>query len=329
VQQLIIFLIEINFFDYVEEIHKVEEVLNFKPATALVQEKLIEWWKSAILLLPNFVIALILIVIAFLIGIYVRKVVRSILSRILKNVSLINFLSVLAHVGVLLVGIFISLNILHLDKAIISLLTGVGIIGIGLGFALQDTAANFFSGIALVSQTDRPFKVGDIIETNELIGTVKEINLRDTVIQTFQGQAVFVPNKQIFENPLVNYTLFQNRRIDLSIGISYGENLEHVEKVTLESVKDMVGPYGEKPKLYFTEFGDSSINFFLHVWIIYSSNIHYLETVSKIIKDVKSAYNQNNITIPFPIRTLDFGIKGGKTLAEVMDTGNAPTSIPH
>jgi small-conductance mechanosensitive channel len=215
------------------------------------------------------------------------------------------------------VGIFISLGVLKLDKAVVSLLAGVGIIGLALGFAFQDMAANFMSGIAIAIK--QPFKINDIIKSKDYFGTVKKINLRTTDILTPQGQIVLIPNKEVFQNALINFSETGERRVDVKVGVSYGDDLEKVKRITLEAIKDIHNQNKEKPvELFYEEFGGSSINCAVRVWISYNTNKDFKKAVSEIIEKIKAAYDKNNISIPFPTTTLDFNIKGGEKLSEML-----------
>ncbi len=288
-------------------------------AVTLLHDKCTEWLKQIILLLPNLILAVIVIILAQILAKKIKHLVRHFFERIIANRALINFLGTLAHTGILLIGLLAAIKILQLDEAVFSLLAGVGIAGIALGFAFQDIAANFIAGMALVFRKDYPFKVDDIIETNGMIGIVKEINLRDTMIQTFGGQYIFVPNKQIFENAVINYSALGSRRVDLGIGVSYGDDLEKVKKISMESVQSIPSLLKEKPvELFYEEFGNSSINFQLRFWIPFTSQADFLQARSDAVMRIKKAYNEHGITIPFPIRTLDFGIKGGEKLSAML-----------
>ena len=119
------------------------------------------------------------------------------------------------------------LSILQLDKAVTSILAGAGIIGLALAFAFQDIAANFISGIFISFR--KPIKLGDVVKINDYMGKVEQINLRDTIILTFQGQMVIIPNKDVFQSPIENYSLLGRRRLDLVVGVSYGDDLEKVK----------------------------------------------------------------------------------------------------
>ncbi len=211
---------------------------------------------------------------------------------------------------------FMVLSILHLDKAVTTILAGAGIIGLALAFAFQDIAANFISGIFISFR--RPIHIGDIDKIGDYMGKVSNVNLRDTIPTTFQGQMVIIPNKNVFHNPIENYSLLGKRRLDLETGVSYAEDLEKVQRITLDAVRNIDGLCeDEKTTMYYKEFGDSSINYTIRFWLKNPEQSAYWIASDQAIINIKKAYDQNDITIPFPIRTLDFGIKGGQSLSEV------------
>ncbi len=130
---------------------------------------------------------------------------------------------------------------------------------------------------------------------------------------------VLIPNKNVFQNPLINYSQTAQRRIDLSVGVSYGDDLEKVKKITIGAVQDVPNRIeGKDVELFYEEFGNSSINFILRIWTNYTTQKEFKHSISEAIQKIKKAYNENDIMIPFPIRTLDFGIKGGEKLSEVL-----------
>jgi small conductance mechanosensitive channel len=108
------------------------------------------------------------------------------------------------------------------------------------------------------------------------------------------------------------------RRLDITVGISYGDDLVKVKKVVLAAVEQLEErDPNRQPEFFYKAFGDSSINFDLRIWLKGEEQIIFLKAQSDAIMFIKKAFDQNEITIPFPIRTLDFGIKGGKTLSEM------------
>lgn len=286
---------------------------GIKKAVDLLADKFQSWIESAVQFFPNFVAALLVLLIFFGIGWVIRKVVTKILKDITSHKPTIKLLQMITGIVVVAVGIFIALSVLQLDKTVTSLLAGAGVAGLALGFAFQDVAGHFISGVILAVR--HPFAIGDMIEGGGYYGYVHDFNLRCTIIETTQGQLVFVPNGELINNSFVNYTWDKKRRIDLGCGVSYGDDLDKAEKLAIEAVKALEAVKKDKPiQVVYKEFGDSSINFVIRFWVHFEKNYDHLKPQSDAIKAIKKKFDENNISIPFPIRTLDFGIKGGEKL---------------
>ncbi len=287
----------------------------FGNAIQIVTEKIGGWIDQIISMLPNFVIAVLIVIVFYLFSRLITKVLKSTLSKFTRNLAVIKLISSFTRIGIMTAALFIALGILELEKTVTSLLAGVGIAGLAIGFAFKDAIANFLSGIYITFKST--VNIGDIVAFGDHMGTVSSIGLRAVKIDTFQGQEVVIPNRLIFEDIYKHYTINGIRRIDLNVGVSYGDDLQKVEEITLNAIKKIDYLLKSKPiDLYFLEFGDSSINFVVRYWVNFNKQTDYLKALSDGVKNIKSAYDANDITIPFPIRTLDFGIKGGKTLTE-------------
>ncbi len=282
----------------------------------LIWDKLLEWYRLVVEMLPNFVLAVIIVIGFYFLARLIKKIVGKLVGKLLQRESLIKLLTTITYVLVIIIGMFVALSVLKLDKAVTSLLAGAGIIGLALAFAFQDFAANFMAGIMMAVRA--PFKVGDLIETNDIKGRIKEIQFRTTELLSLQGQLVVIPNKDIFQNPLFNFSQPARYRVDLDCGVSYGDDLEKVRSVTKKALEHIPHRMKEKDiEVFFKEFGGSSINLEARVWIEYQKHTDFLEARSEAVIAIKKAYDEADIMIPFPIRTLDFGIRGGETLAEM------------
>jgi small conductance mechanosensitive channel len=271
-------------------------------------------------MLPNFLIALVVVTITVWLSKFLRNIAKKAIIRISGNKAIADLMASISYIIVFSLGLFIALRVLDLDKTVTSLLAGVGIVGLALGFAFKDIASNFIAGIYMAIKS--PINVGDVIEYHEVYGKVKQIGLRAITIVSFQGQNIIIPNRLIMEEKYKHYTINKERRIDLDVGISYGDDLDKVEKVTIDAIKKIDYLLQGKPvDLYFNEFADSAITFTVRYWVKYTPQdpIVYLKAISDGIKNIKKAYEENDITITFPIRTIDFGIKGGKSLADMLN----------
>ncbi len=291
--------------------------MEFSGAFRSLVDKVEGWVTTFITMLPNIGAAIVVMIFFWAIGRVARKILDNVIGRFSSNSQIARLLGNIAYAAIVVIGIFIGLSILNLQKTVTTLLAGVGIAGLALGFAFQDLAANFMAGILMAIR--RPFELGDLILSNGFLGKVKETNLRTTMIQTLDGQIVMVPNRKVFDEPMTNYTASGRRRVDLSVGVSYGDNLQKAKQVAIEAVEKIEERDKEREvELFYEEFGGSSINFVIRFWMTSTEQRDYLQARSEAVLRIQKAFDDAGITIPFPIRTLDFGIVGGKTLAEML-----------
>lgn len=274
-------------------------------------EKLGNWWESAVLMLPNFIIAILVMVAFGFLAKYARKGTKKLMSSASDNKAINNLIGRIIQMALIAVGLFMALGVMDLDKTVTSLLAGVGVIGLALGFAFQNTATNFISGVLMAS--DYPLRVGDLVETNGHFGIVERITLRYTTMRSFEGQAIVIPNKQVLENSLVNFTVNKERRVDVDCGVSYSDDLDKVEEVAIKAI-DQLRDSDRPVEVMFKEFGDSSINFTLRFWLNDTENRSYVEARSNAVKALKKAFDKEGISIPFPIRTLELASKEMKVV---------------
>jgi small conductance mechanosensitive channel len=243
-----------------------------------------------------------------------------VLARMSQNRTITRLVASAVFVAVVMAGLFIALGVLKLDKTVMSLLAGAGVAALVLGFAFQDIAANVMAGILL--SVRHPFRPGHLCEILDLEGVIEEVDLRFTVMRTLQGQMVFLPNKEVLGHPIKNYTLTGKRRVDLEVGVSYGDDLQLAKRLALEAVQDVERRDKQREiEVFYTGFQDHAIAMVVRIWVDYQRQRDFLEARSQAIQRIKAAFDANGITIPFPIRTLDFGIKGGVKLSEMLGEG--------
>jgi len=294
--------------------------ISIEEAYGQLIEKLQGWLNAAIEMLPNLLLALVILVVFVMIGKLVRKMVNRLLHKTTDNKTIIDLLETIVGVIIVGIGLFVALGVLQLQGTVTSLLAGAGIIGLAIGFAFQDIAANFISGILLSIR--HPFGKGDIIESNDFYGTVEKINLRNTLVKTPQGQLVYIPNKVVYENPFINYTANHERRIDLACGVSYGADLEKAKELAIKAVKELDNYNSNRDvEFYYDEFGGSSINFSIRFWVDFRNIPDFLSARRDAIIAITQKFDEHDIMIPFPIRTLDFGIRGGEKLSTMLGNG--------
>ena len=282
-------------------------------AEKLIEEKLGGWFDVVISHIPNFIVAVIIAIIFSFIARLAGKGMKNVLRRSLDSTQIADLMASIFKVIVLSVGVFIALDFMGFKSTVTSLLAGAGIVGLAIGFAFQDMTENLIAGIAMGIR--KPFKAGDVIETDNVFGSVHSINLRNTLIESFYGQLILVPNKILFRNVLRNYSTLGVRRIEVPVGISYADDIEKASEVIVDKINqfDFVIRKNETA-VYAEGFGDSSINLLVWFWIKYPGEPDFMTVRHKGVVAVKQALDAADISIPFPIRTLDFGIKGGEKL---------------
>ncbi len=290
----------------------------FQDAFDIIKEKFGSWGNDLVNILPYFFVSLLVFFIFALIAKISKKITQKALGRLTFSKSVNKLISNLIFLTILIIGAVVALGALKLEKTVTSVLAGAGIVGLALGFAFQDLASNIISGVILSIR--KPINIGDYIEAKGYFGRVMDIRLRSLEMHNLDGQIVYIPSKEVLQNPITNYTQMGKRRVVLDVGISYGDNLEKVRKVTLEAIDEVEGILKDEPvEFYYKEFGDSSINFIVRYWVNFERQPDYLQSVSDSIMNIKAKYDENDITIPFPISTLDFGIKGGEKLHESLN----------
>ncbi|MFY8350496.1 mechanosensitive ion channel family protein [Pseudoalteromonas sp. SSM20] len=287
---------------------------------SLINEKLTHWLEITIKNLPNMVIALLIFIVFLLLAKWLSVWIKKLLNRIFESSQVAGLITGICRMVVIIVGFFFALDIMGLSKAVASLLAGAGIIGLAIGFAFQDMTENLIAGIVMGIR--KPFKVGDIIEAGDTFGTVQRINLRNTLIENFYGQLAIVPNKTLFKNELLNYSRLAKRRIEVAVGISYADDVNKARDVICSAINQLDGVINkDETAVYASEFADSSVNLLVWFWIDYPGQIGFMEMRHKAIATIHKTLEKNDILIPFPIRTLDFNAKGGRSLQELQSQG--------
>lgn len=180
--------------------------------------------------------------------------------------------------------------------------TAVGLIGLGISFALQDIIANFISGILIM--ITRPFEIGDQIAAGGEEGTIQDISTRATEVKTYDGRKVIIPNSDLYSNQVVNNTGYGNRRFNVIVGVSYEDDIkkakELAEEVLDEAESVEVDP---EPQVLVDELGGSSVNLKLRGWTD-NRRANIVSGASEVTQLVKEKYDEAGIDIPYPIRTV-------------------------
>jgi len=248
---------------------------------------------------------LVVAVVAFIAALVLSRIARAVIRRRLLrrfeiDPGLEYALLRVTHYVILVVGVYVGLKTINIP---LGALVGLfAVLGVGIGFGLQHLASNFVSGLILL--LERPVKVGDRVEVDGIWGDVTRINLRTTIITTPDNISIIIPNSKLIENKVINF-YYSNRRIRLRVpvGVAYGSD---VAKVT--SILEQVAATDERvlkrpaPKVWFKEFGDSSLNFELLCWIS-DAALRY-DILNRLNRGIDEGFRAGGVEIPFPQQDL-------------------------
>jgi small conductance mechanosensitive channel len=226
-----------------------------------------------------------------------KAVARSIDSaRTKPSMLLRNLITGMVGNLVMVAGLLVALS--QLGVSLAPLLAGIGVAGFIVGFALQDTLANFASGIMILFY--RPFDVGDVVEAGGVNGRVSHMSLVSTTILTFDNQSLIVPNGKVWGDVIRNVTAQSRRRVDMVFGISYSDDIPHAESV-LKAIVEEHDKILENPEpiIKVAELADSSVNFIVRPWV---KTADYWDVLWDVTREVKIRFDSENISIPFPQR---------------------------
>lgn len=211
-----------------------------------------------------------------------------------------DILGVLVQYALTFLGVVILLQIWGIDLSSLAILASV--LGVGLGFGVQNITNNFISGFIIT--LERPIQVGDFINVGELVGTVERIGARSTEIRTLDQVTIIVPNSRFLENEVINWSHGDPvSRLHLPVGVAYGSNIDRVKRALLDAVRRhpevLLRP---RPEVWFHGFGDSSLDFELMVWT--GEPRKQYKVRSDLYYEIEASLRRYNIEIPFPQRVL-------------------------
>jgi len=259
-------------------------------------------WENAVELLTttgvDFGINLVSAIIIFIVGRWVIRLLtrglRKVLQRQEVDKTLETFVCNLVSVTLLVLVIIAAISALGIQTT--SFIAVLGAAGLAIGLALQGSLSNFASGVLIV--LFRPYKVGDYIEAAGVGGTVEEVQILTTVLRSPDNKRIVVPNSQVMNSVITNYSAKDQRRVDLVIGVSYGDDLDKVRN-TLEDLVAAEDRILDEPacQIAVAELADSSVNFVVRPWV---AKDDYWGVKFDLTEAIKKRFDEVGIAIPFP-----------------------------
>ena len=247
------------------------------------------------------VLSLLIILIALFVGRLVRKIIQSAVAKVpTLDPSVGKIFYSIARTFIWLFAGLIILDLFGFNTA--SLLTVLGAAGLAVGLAMKDSLSNIAAGLMLLLL--RPYKVGDYVDCGSVSGTIKEMGLFTTTLSTPDGIFIAAPNSVIFGTPVKNYSRNETRRVDITVGISYGDSLpQGIEILQSLLEKNQIILKDPAPQVLVADLADSSVNLTLRFWV---PTAKYWDAYWEIKGQLKETIETAGLNIPFPQRVITF-----------------------
>lgn len=250
--------------------------------------------------LPAIGAALAVGLIALTLALVLARVVERTLGRTRADHVAVVLLSRIVRLVGVIGALLLAMSIAGVEVG--SVLAGLAVIGVAVGLAVQGILENFIAGVILLVR--KPFSAGDQVRSGDFEGTIESIDLRVTHVIDYDGEMVLIPNRDVYNNPLVNLTRRGKRRTVVMVGVDYRDDHDDARSVILESVRAVEGVLDHpEPEVLLTELGESSVNFEVRYWT--RPDIRSVRrTQDRVLAAAKRGIQDAGMTIPWPIRTL-------------------------
>lgn len=254
--------------------------------------------------LPSIAIALLVLLVTWILARFAAKIADMLVGRTEIRPSLKSLIDTLVKLGIWLIGIMIAAIVVMPTLTPASLIAGLGIGAVAIGFAFQDIFENFLAGVLIMLR--EKMRMGDVIECEGIVGKVERITLRETHVRRLSGELTIVPNSMIFKNPVEILTDELKRRHEIVVGVSYDTNLDHAADVIRRSVEAVGGVDIDMGlDIFAQEFNSSSVDFLVRWWAGSTPRAGW-ESKDKVVRAIKAGLDAAEIEIPFPYVTHTF-----------------------
>ncbi len=259
-----------------------------------------EWLTAFLLFLPKLISGIVIFILTLVGAGFIARAARRLSARRIKNHEILKLVYRITHWAVLIIGTIVALD--QVDFNVTGFIAGLGIAGFTIGFALQDIARNFISGLILLYR--QPFNMGHFIEVAGHSGIVRRINIRDIEIETLDGDTVIIPNMSVFENPITNMSVAKLRRRTVRIGLGYEEDADRAMEIFLQAIRSVPGVESEPiPMIQAVSMDESTLTLSAFFWID-QQNSSVLKVHSEVLKAINTASLEHKIDLPYPIQTV-------------------------
>lgn len=275
------------------------------PSTALAAVDVIGRMRDLVdgfvLALPNVALGLAVLVVFVVIAWALGRLVRGVLERAGRPLGIRVVLGRLTSWGVGALGLLTAATIVFPSLDAAALLGGLGVTGVAIGFAFKDVLQNLLAGILIL--LTRPYEIGDQIVSGGHEGTVEDIRIRATFLRTYDARRVVIPNSDLYTNRVIVNTAFEKRRLQVVVGIGYEDDIAAAKRLAIAALGRVDGVEAEPaPTALVVELGPSTVDIAIRFWISPPARREAVETMDAVLIAVKTAFDAERVSMPFPTR---------------------------
>lgn len=272
-------------------------MIGFAALQGSVGQPFVDLWNEIVKIGPKWLVALAILVVAWLLARLTRKLVQKVVGRTSTD-GHVDILVARGAEGVIL-GVGVVLALSEVGMSLTTAMTTIGLASVGIGFALKDILSNLFAGIILLVQ--HPFTIGDQVRVGEQEGTVENVRVRDTQVLTYDGERVFIPNQTVFNSPIINYTSTPTLRNDIRLGIKFAEDIEKARQIAVTTLASSAGVVDRPEPVVLVESEDEYVALILRFWVESDRNRN-LKIRSDIVERLLKAFQADDIDFLHEVR---------------------------
>ncbi len=260
-----------------------------------------EFLQQTLDFIPHLIVGIIVLALSLWLAKPASRWVEKKAAARITDPAITQLLAKVTQWAIIITGIVVALEQVNFN--VTGFVAGLGIVGLTVGFALQDITRNFVAGIILM--TRKPFKIRDMITVGSYAGTVLNINTRDTIIKTLDGEVVIIPNINVFNTPIVNHSDLPQQRRTVKIGLGYSEDITKASRIFLETINSVEGVLKNPAASVLAEFlGDSTVSLVARFWV--DQTTHSLLSVhSDVVRAIKEIAENEKINLPHPLQVVN------------------------
>lgn len=269
-----------------------------------LQDQLVNMAEGFVRALPNLAIGFVIVLVTWLLAKFAVRIANGLVGTTEIRPSLKNLIDTVVKLLIWIIGLMVALIVVMPGMTPASLVAGLGIGAVAIGFAFQDIFENFLAGVLIMLR--EKMRIGDVIECEGITGKVEHITLRETYVRKLSGEVTLVPNAMLFKNPVEILTDVTKRRHEVVAGVSYDTDLDHAAEVILKAVESVEDVDTDKGiDVFAAEFNSSSVDFKVRWWAGSKPRDGHVSR-DKVIRAIKRDLDKAGIEIPFPYITHTF-----------------------